>query len=335
MMSSRTAELFVDVSELASSSVGPLCYPASAMDLVKRRETSFNQSLVDKLKRNCAALELNPRYIEQLNVCDYLAMVYGIGGSATRLDVFTASLAIILYEFDDHFDSPAYTPENVSRLSGEMRSVLRSLSALGLGGLRGDMSEWPSGVPCKKAYLWLLRETENLREGSAELLHYAFLDYCFGVEQEIVEWSPDMYSGRTSAWNMERCSAVRKRAAGVVFAVVPMFTANNWITRKHLTSTIDQLYNASVIVSLANDIMGYERDTRESASVGMKMAKIASLDEIIRHHNERVRSLRQEIQALQAEDLTRRFLEEIELVIVGFFLWQRNAKRYRDARYAS
>ena len=99
---------------------------------------------------------------------------------------------------------PYNTPENVSRLSKEMRTLLRALTKHGLSGLQGDLNEWPTTVPLKEAYLWLLREAEDVRKGTAELVHHTFLDYCFGVETEVTEWAPDVYQNNTSAWNLSK-----------------------------------------------------------------------------------------------------------------------------------
>ena len=84
-----------------------------------------------------------------------------------------------------------------------MRAVQRALSKHGLSGLQGNIDDWPTAVPYKEAYCWLLREAEDLRRGAAELVHYTFLDYCFGVEMEITEWAPDMYQHDTSSWNLD------------------------------------------------------------------------------------------------------------------------------------
>ena len=48
----------------------------------------------------------------------------------------------------------------------EMRGILKALSRHSLGGLQGVLDDWPTAVPCKEAYLWLLQEAEGLRKGA-------------------------------------------------------------------------------------------------------------------------------------------------------------------------
>ena len=329
--------LEVPVKSLAPEYQGPaLQYAQSAFDLAKLRNASISPSLRDKLKNHCSALKLNSQYIEELNISDYVAKVNGIcianehhaTEEQNQLWIFAATHAILLIEFDDYFDTPCNTPDNVSRLSMEMRSVLRALSRH----LQGGLDDWPTGVPCKEAYLWLLKESECLRKGAAELIHYMYIDYCFGVEMEITEWSPDMHRCDTSAWNLDRCNEVRKRSIGVVSAAIagPLYVANNWMKKEHITNNIDQVYNASIIVALANDILGLKRDgqERECMAIGLKTAKIASASEIIQHHNEKVKCLNKCILDLDGD--TRHFMEEIEVTTVGLFLWHCNAKRYDE-----
>ena len=130
-----------------------------------------------------------------MNIADYVAKTNNLGieyhatEEEDRRWVFAATLGIFLFEFDDYFDKPSNTPENVSRLSTEMRAVQRALSKHGLSGLQGNLDDWPTSCSSLQgsAYCWLLREAEDLRRGAAELIHYTFLDYCFGVEMELTE----------------------------------------------------------------------------------------------------------------------------------------------------
>ena len=112
----------------------PLRYARSAFDSAKLQISSVSTSLKDKLHKHCSALKLNPRYIEELNIADYVAKTNNLGveyhatKEEDRLWIFAATLGIFLFEFDDYFDKPSNTPENVSRLSTEMRAVQRELS---------------------------------------------------------------------------------------------------------------------------------------------------------------------------------------------------------------
>ena len=69
-----------------------------------------------------------------MNIADFVAKTTNVGIEyhATEeedwLWIFAATLGIFLFEFDDYFDKPSNTPENVSRLSTEMRAVQRELS---------------------------------------------------------------------------------------------------------------------------------------------------------------------------------------------------------------
>lgn len=312
----------------------PLQYAHSLIDSANLRKTSISSSLKDKLRRHFSALKLNPQYIDELNVSDCVAKIYNIGiecdptEEQDRLWIYASTLVVILFQFDDHFDKSYNIPENLSRISMEMRTLLRALSRHGLSGLQGDLDDWPTTVPCREAYLWLLREADSLRNGAAELTHYTFLDYCFGVEMEIMDWAPDVYRGDTVAWSLKRYDDVRKRSAGVAFAMAgPLYIANKWITKEHVTSCNDLLYDASVIAGLANDILGMKKDQeKESEAITITAIKIASANEIAQQHNEKAESFRKDIQALEGD--ARRFMEEMEVGVVGLFLWQLNARRY-------
>ena len=176
--------------------------------------------------------------------------------------MFASILIHFLFEFDDHFDSRVHlTPENIARLSKEMRDVLKSLSRHNLSGLQGSLEDWPSKVPGKEAYLWILREAEDLKKCGAELTHNIFADYCLGVEEEIIEWLPDMYRGDLTAWSLDRYKEIHKRAAGVVFTfVVPLFVTRKWIQKEHVNTCTDFLYDAAILVGLSNDILGIPKD---------------------------------------------------------------------------
>ena len=312
----------------------PLQYARSALDLAKLRTSSISPSLKDKLQNHCSALRLNPRYIEELNIADMVAKMSNIGveyhatEEENRLWIFAATLGIFLFQFDDYFDKPSNTPENVSRLSMEMRAVQRALSRHSLSGLQGNLDDWPTAVPYREVYHWLLREAEDLRRGAAELLHYTFLDSCFGVEMEITEWAPDVYRHDTSTWNLDRCNEVRKRSGGVHFALNgPLYIVNKWMTKEHFNACNDLLYDAAITTTLANDLLGKKKDLQtESDSISIKTIMIATASEIAQHHNEKVECLRKDILHLDGD--TRRLMEEWEVSVAGLFLWQYKSRRY-------
>ena len=153
-----------------------------------------------------------------------------------------------------HFDDPISTPEIVARLSMEVRALSRH----SLDGLQGDLDDkiWPTAVPCKEAYLWLLQEGESLKNGAAELIQSTFNDYCLGVEWELVEWAPDLHRGDMTAWNLDRCVEVRKRSAGGGFTLALLFVIHKWMTQKHFSDCSNLIYNAGSIIALGNDVLG-------------------------------------------------------------------------------
>nr|WDE20682.1 terpene synthase-like protein uBuTS-9 [Bubarida sp. uBuTS-9] len=325
--------LFAEVPIKALPLERPLQYAHSALNLARLRKASESvcSSLTKRLQKHCSALKLNPQYIEAANFSHFAAKVYNIGVATEpgqdRLGIFVATLALFVFEFDDHFDKPCGTPENVSRLSMEMRILLRALSRHGLAGLQGVLDDWPTGAFGREAYLWLLKEAEDLRKGAAELMHYSFLDYCFGVESEILEWAPDAYRGDTTAWNLDRYSEVRKRSVGVTITLVaPLYIINKWTKKEHFATCNDLLYNAALIGALANDVLGMKRDQEESQSLGMTALKIVSASEAAQYHNEKVECLKKDILDLDGD--TRRLMEEVEVINVAQFLWQCNARRY-------
>ena len=128
----------------------PLRYSRSALDSAKLRNSSVSLSLKNKLQNHCSALKLNPRYNEEVSIADFVAKTNNLGveyhatEEEDRLWIFVATLGIFLFEFDDYFDKPSNTPENVSRLSTEMRVVQRALSRHGLSGLQGNIDDWPN-----------------------------------------------------------------------------------------------------------------------------------------------------------------------------------------------
>ena len=323
---------FTEVPVKALALQHPLKYANSPLSAAKLREASVSSSLISRLENHISTLKLNPKYIEGLNVTDFIAKFYNIGiqcpstEDQDRLWIFSATFAISLFEFDDHFDEPISTPESIARLSMEMRVILRALSKHSLGGLQGDLDDWPTAVPCKEAYLWLLQEGEGLRNGAAELIHVMFLDYCLGVELELLEWASDLHRGNMIAWNLDRCIEVRKHSAGAAFAMTPLFVINKWMTRKHYSACNNLIYDAAIIIALGNDVLGVVE--KESQSTGMQPTKIVSADEVVQSHNEKVECLRKDIKELDGD--TRSFMEEMETNTVGIFLWQCNCKRYID-----
>nr|WDE20684.1 terpene synthase-like protein uBuTS-14 [Bubarida sp. uBuTS-14] len=307
-------------------------YADSAVGETKLRKHSVSGELKSLLHRHLLDLKLNPQYLDHLNIYDCVAKCFNLGVNhhptldQNQLWIFASILILFLFEFDDHFDNPLHlTPENTARLSKEMRAVLRSLSRHNLSGLQGGLEDWPAEVPGKEAYLWLLREAEDLKEGAAELTHGLFVDYCFGVEEEVIEWKSDTYRGDLTAWSLDRYKEVRKRTAAGGFAiVVPLFVTYKWIQKEHVHKCTDLLYEASLLLALSNDILGIPRDRRDSAT--MTALKIASTSEVVQHHNEMVEVLHKKVLALEGN--TKHFMEEVEASVVGFFLWQCHSKRY-------
>ena len=202
----------------------------------------------------------------------------------------------------------------------------------GLSGLQGGLDDWPTAlVPLKEAYLWLLKEAEDLRKGTAELIHYQFLDYCFGVEAELMEWAPDMHQNNTLAWNLCRYNEVRKRSSGMIVTLMgPLYVANKWLKKETFISCYSShlLYDESIVTALANDLIGVKKDHQQEVSetISMTSLKFASVKEIAQAHNERVTCLRKNILDLHGDE--RIFMEEIEVAVAGLFLWQCNARHY-------
>ena len=166
----------------------------------------------------CAALELNPHSLTDIRY--FVAKINNIGVNyhqaeeQDRLWIFAATLFTFLMQFDGHFDKPSIIPENISRLTIEIKAILRALSRHGLSGFQGNPDDWPTSLPFREPYLWLLREAEDLRKGAAELIHYTFLDYCLGLEMEVTEWAPDVYRHDTSSWSLARCYEALKHSRG-------------------------------------------------------------------------------------------------------------------------
>ena len=140
-----------------------------------------------------------------------------------------------------------------------------------------------------------------------------------------MEWAPDLHRGDMTAWNLNRCIEVRKRSVGAVVTMAPLFVVNKWMTRKHY-SACNLLYDAAIVIALANDALGAME--KESQSIGIQPTKIVSADEVVQCHNEKVECLRKDIKELDGD--TRRFMEEMETSAAGIFLWQCNCRPYVD-----
>ena len=307
-------------------------YADSIVSVTKLREPSVSRELKSKLHHQVLDLKLNPQSIDILNSYDFVAKVCNLGVSnhptndQNRWWIFASISVIFLFAFDDQFDKPQLlSSENIARLSKKMRGVLRSLSRHKLSGLQGSLEDWPAGVLGKEAYLWLLREAEDLREGAAELVQDLFVDYCYGTEEEIIEWQPDAYRGDFTAWDLDRYIEVRKRSAGLTFVSVgPLFVAHKWIQKEHVRACTDHLYDATILVGLANDVLGVNRDRGDRTCV--TSLKLSSCSEVVQYHNELVEVLHKKV--LELEGNTMHFMEEVEASVVGLFLWQCDSKRY-------
>ena len=312
----------------------PLRYARSALNAAKLRNSSVSPSLKDKFEKHCSALDLDPR---SADIGYFVAKVNNIGveyhpaEEQDRLWIFAATLFTFLMQFDGHFDKPSCTPENVSRLSMEIKTLLRALSRHGLSGFQGNLDDWPTSLPFREPYLWLLKEAEDLRKGAAELLHYTFVDYCLGLEMEVTEWAPDLYRNDTSSWNLDRCYESRKRSRGqTVDLVAPFYIANKWTKKEHFAACIDLFYDVAIITTLANDLLG-EKEDLETDHIGMTTLKIAKRSKIAQLHNEKVECLRNDISSLHGD--IRRLMEEIEVTTVAAFLWEctRNKLSYSQS----
>ena len=320
--------LFAEIHLIRKGQASPFEYPlqyarSTVISAKRRNAASVSSSLQGRVLNHCSVLHLKPPPGE-LNFTDFIAKVYNIGIEDPQLWIYAATHCLFFMEFDEHFDGACNTPDNVSRLSMELSALIRALSRHGLGGLRGDLDDWPTGVPGREAYLWLQKETEALRIGAGEMSHYGFLDYCLGIESEIVEWAPDIYQGNTTKWDIDRCMEIRKRSAGVRYLLVPLYVANTWMRKEHVDACNDLLYDVAVIGGLANDVMWIKHG--EENEMGIQTLKIASRGEVIQYHNDRVRCLRKAILDLDGD--TRSFMEEVEVSIEGVLLWECNAQRY-------
>ena len=131
-----------------------------------------------------------------------------------------------------------------------------------------------------------------------------------------------------TAWNLDRCIEVRKRSAGVIFTMAPLFVINKWMTRKHYSVCSNLLYDVAIIVALGNDVVGLVHEERESQCTGIQTTRVVSADQVVQCHNEKVECLRKDIKELDGD--ARRFMEEMETSAVGLFLWQCNCNRYID-----
>nr|WDE20683.1 terpene synthase-like protein uBuTS-12 [Bubarida sp. uBuTS-12] len=308
----------------------PVHYADSAVSVAKVRISSVSAGLNNRLYRRVLGLKMNPEYIKHMDINDFVAKACNLGlptPDQDRLWIFASVTGLFIFEFDDHFDKPLLiAPEYVARRSKQMRAVLRSLSGHKLSGLQGSLEDWPTEVPCKEAYLWLLREAEDQRKGGAELLHDVFIDFCYGVEEEIIQWQSDAHRGDFTAWTFDRYNEARKHSVGYIFTpVVPLFIINKWIQKEYFTSCIDLLYEAAIIVGLGNDILGMLRDSAEDGSMTV-LKIITSHDKIVEVHNKMVEVLHKKV--LELECNKRRFMEEMEAAAVGLFLWQLDSNRY-------
>ena len=319
----------------------PLRYAHSALNLAKLRNSSVSSSLKDKFEQHCAALELNPRSLTDIGYSDFVAKINNIGvkyhpaEEQDRLWIFAATLFTFLMQFDGHFDKPSITPENISRLTMEIKAILRALSRHGLSGFQRNLDDWPTSLPFREPYLWLLREAEDLRKGAAELVHYTFLDYCLGLEMEVTEWAPDVYRHDISSWSLARCYEARKRSRGqTVDLVAPLYIANKWTKKEHFTACIDLFYDVAIITTLANDLLG-EKEDLENDHIGMTTLKVANKSKIVQVHNEKVEGLRNDILGLDGD--IRRLMEEVEVTTAAAFLCECTRKKldYSESDYDS
>ena len=317
---------FVEVSVKSLVLQHPLRYARWALNAAKLRNSSASPSLKDKFEKHCSALDLRP-----VPVADIIAKASNIGvgyhqaEEQDRLWILTGTLYVFLMEFDAHFDNPSCTPENISRLSMEIRAILRALSRHGLSGFQGNLDDWPTSLPFRKPYLWLLKEAEDLRKGAAELLHYTFVDFCLGLEMEVTEWAPDLYRNDTSSWNLDRCCEARKRSRGQAIYIVPSFyIGNKWTKKEHFTACIDLIYDTAIITTLAGDLLG-EKEDLETDHIGMTTLKIAKRSKIAQLHNEKVECLRNDISSLHGD--IRRLMEEVEVTMASTFLWECTRKK--------
>ena len=312
----------------------PLQYPLEVLASVLQRRRLETSGLLEALEKHCKAIKLEFQLYDHLNASNYVAKVnnvtvdYEPAEERDRLWIFSTTLVIFLFQFDDHFDKPSCSPENASMLSTEMKTILRAFRKHAFNGLQGQLEDWPASVPLKEAYLWLLKEAEELREGTAEVLHYAFMALVYGVETEITEWGPDAYSGDMSRWNLQRYDNVRKHTGGMQVATVPIiYIANKRTTKEHYIACEDMVNDySSLIVGLANDIIGSKKDKMEEKSSGVKSINIASEREVVQHHNDLVKCLKKAVLELQGD--TRRFMEEVEVATAGLAVWQLDCKRY-------
>ena len=221
----------------------PLQYPRGVLTSVLQRRRLETTELLEALEKLCKAIKLDFQLYDHLNASNYAAVVNNItvdyepAEERDRLWIFATTLVIFLFLFDDHFDKPTCSPENASILSTEVKTILRAFRKHTFNGLQGELEDWPASVPLKEAYLWLLKEAEELREGAAEVLHYAFTVFVHGIEDELREWGPDAYDGDLSTWDLQRYDEVRKYTGGAPIALVPtIFIINKWTKKEHFVT---------------------------------------------------------------------------------------------------
>ena len=87
-----------------------------------------------------------------------------------------------------------------------------------------------------------------------------------------MEWAPDLHRGDMTAWNLNRCIEVRKRSVGAVVTMTPLFVVYKWMTRKHYSACNNLLYDAAIVIALANDAL--EVVEKESQSIGIQPTRI-------------------------------------------------------------
>ena len=91
---------FTEVPVKALALQHPLKYANSPLSAAKLREASVSSSLISRLENHLSALKVNPKYIEGLNIADFVAKAYNIGiecpstEDLDRLWIFCATFII-------------------------------------------------------------------------------------------------------------------------------------------------------------------------------------------------------------------------------------------------
>jgi len=68
---------FVEVPVKALAVQHPFKYAHSALSVAKLREASVSSLLKTRLRNHRSGLNLNPKYMEALNISDFIAKIYG------------------------------------------------------------------------------------------------------------------------------------------------------------------------------------------------------------------------------------------------------------------